>query len=101
MKFKSVNSPLEDVSVVVLFAETKKDDYIFNHALSIVSDVEDATDLQVAKKYRDMPETALVTSRTCAIATVNIKGDLSYEQSGIAGTSIPEHGERDYFIIKG
>ena len=82
--------------------DESKDDYIFNHGLSIVSDVDDATDLQLAKKYRKLPETAIVSSRTCAVATFNIKGESRYEQSGIAGTSVPKHdeGEHNFFIIK-
>lgn len=65
MRFKAVNSPISGIDNVVLFAETKKDDYTLNHLLMLASDIDDADEVILARKHENVPENTIATSRNC------------------------------------
>lgn len=72
MKIIKVPSLLPQYSEVVLFTETSKDDYLFNHQLSFVSDTDDDETEIKARPYMSIPDEAIVSDRQCLFKSVSI-----------------------------
>lgn len=86
MRIKNVHALHTSVTNVVLFTETTKEDYFFNHVLSLVADTDD-TETEIKNRLYDaLPDQALVSDRQCAVRAVKLfKGDYEYEQSRTTG----------------
>ena len=80
MKIITLPCKLAGISNVILFTESLKDDYLFNHQLSIVSDMDDAEDIRYAHQYDQIPDTTIASDRKCSLKVISVqKGYYSYE----------------------
>ena len=73
MRIIKVPSLLPTIDNVILFSEDSKHDYIFNHQLSIVSDVDDPDDHINARLYDIFPDETLVSDRQCLLKTLGVR----------------------------
>ena len=73
MKIIKVKSQIPSVKSVLLYTEDKKDDYLYNHQLSIVSDLDDDVHEQRMRKYHTLPNKTNVSDRKCFFKAINIK----------------------------
>jgi len=72
MRIISVDSKHPGIDKVILFTENEKDDYLYNHQLSISSDVEESTNEKLAKQYDKIPDAALGSNRQCFVKPISI-----------------------------
>jgi hypothetical protein len=73
MRILKVKSQIPGIKSVVLFTEDKREDYLYNHQLSIVSDLDDDEYEQNIRKYDTLPDKTNVSDRTCWYKSINVK----------------------------
>lgn len=71
MKIKKLTSSLSDISNIILYTETSKDDYLFNHQLSIVNDSDIKNEMLTL--YDKFPDETIVSDRKCFIHVISIQ----------------------------
>ena len=77
MRIKQISSCDNNIQSIVLFMEDKKEDYLFAHQLALTDDMRDNDSIAHARLYKKLPDSAITSSRTCAMSAVNIKiGEL-------------------------
>lgn len=76
MKIIKVKSLLPNVENIVLFTETRKDDYLYSHQLGITDDVDDSKEVLDSKKYDKLPDESIVSDRTCFYKPVSVKAGV-------------------------
>jgi len=73
MKILTCISKIPGISSVVLYSETLKDDYLFNHQLSIVGDVDDDENAKFINRYDTIPDTTLTSDRHCVFNVIFVQ----------------------------
>ena len=75
MRIIHVKSLEPSIKNVVLFTEDKKEDYLYNHQLSITEDKDDEPDELQARKYDKLPDVTNVSDRLCCFKYLKVSED--------------------------